>query len=71
MRRIKSVLFFPNGNIAAFDENDLSIQYLQQKSAVDLFFEHAAKEGFMTEGCRYNIGQSEYKIEDGFKRKIT
>ena len=71
MRRIKSVMFFSNGNIAAFDENGLSIPYLQQKSVVDLFFEYAEKEGFMTEGCRYDIGQSKYKIEDGFKRMIT
>ena len=56
--RVKSVLFFRNGNIAAFDENDDQIPLLQQKTIMDLFRDFA-------EWNEFDAGGAEYSIQSG------
>lgn len=53
---VKTVLFFANGNIAVFDENNQQIQELQKYSAIDLFAIHAEKLG-------YELKESEFKCK--------
>ena len=53
--RVKSVLFFRNGNIAAFDENDEQIPQLQMKTVMELFRDFAERNEFDAGGCEYSI----------------
>ena len=49
--RVKTMMLFANGNIAAFDENDNQITELQCKSAIELWTEFATQLGYDIEGC--------------------
>jgi hypothetical protein len=53
--RVKSVLFFRNGNIAAFDGNGEQTPLLQQKTIMDLFRDFAECNEFDAGGCEYSI----------------
>lgn len=50
--RVKTMMLFANGNIAAFDENDNQITELQCKTAIELWAESATQLGYDVEGCQ-------------------
>ena len=56
--RVKTMILFANGNIAAFDENDQQIGELQCKSAIQLWAEFATKLGYDVEGCECRMQAS-------------
>ena len=49
--RVKTMMLFANGNIAAFDEHDNQITELQCKTAMELWTEFATRLGYDIEGC--------------------
>ena len=51
MLRVKTMILFANGDIAAFDESNSQIGGLQQKTATQLWAEHATRLGYDVEGC--------------------
>lgn len=56
MKKVKTVLLFANGNIAAFNENEKQIPLLQMRSAIELFTEYASQVGFEVDGCEFRVG---------------
>ncbi len=50
-RRVPLMMMFSNGAIAAFDERDEQIPELQMRSAIELWAEYAAANGFDVDGC--------------------
>lgn len=54
--KVKTVLLFANGNIAAFNEKDEQIPELQIRSAIQLFAEYAVQAGFEVDGCEFRVG---------------
>ena len=62
-KTVKTVLFFHNGNIAAFDENDQQIPELQKHSAIDLFAMYAMEQGYDTNGCEVRCSNYTYTIK--------
>ena len=51
--RVKIMMLFANGSIAAFDENDEQITALQMRSAIELWAEYAAGSGFDVDRCEF------------------
>ena len=62
-KKVKTVLLFHNGNIAAFDENDNQIPELQKHSAIDLFTAYAVSKGYDVEGCEVRCSNYTYTIK--------
>ncbi len=56
--RVKTMILFANGNIAAFDEKGEQIGQLQQKSAIQLWAEFATRLGYEVEGCECRMQAS-------------
>lgn len=46
MTPIKSLIFLPNGNVAAFDEQGQRIPEMQVKGWMQLFFEYLESKGY-------------------------
>jgi len=55
--KVRKMILFPNGNIAAFDENDEQIPASQRKSAIVLWAQHATELGFDVDGCECVAGK--------------
>ena len=65
--RVRSVLFFRDGSIAAFDENGEQIPQLQMKTVMELFRDFAEQNEFDAGGCEYSIqGGESGVIKDWF-----
>ncbi len=52
--KVKEVMLFANGQIAAFDESNQQIELLQQRNAIELFAEYAKGCGYEIDGCRFS-----------------
>lgn len=53
--RVKSILIFPNGNVAAFGDDGEQIAEIQRKTIVHLVVETAIEAGFDLEGCTVDL----------------
>lgn len=49
--RVKTMIIFTNGNIAAFDEHDNQIAELQRRSLIQVWADFAARQGYDVDGC--------------------
>jgi hypothetical protein len=58
LKKIKKVLFFANGNIAAFDESDKQVPELQEKTSIKLWAEFCISLGYNVDACLFSTQSS-------------